>query len=102
MTLLASLPSQATLLDAVVASISSAAQHNPNDTQPPAVVLWPDKERQWEPIIPALRERLPLLSFGPYDPETMTGPAYWLRCAIAGALDRVTFPVGETPVIYLS
>ena len=47
-------------------------------------VLWPDKERQWEKAIPALRKELPgLLCLGQYDPDNRTGPAIWLRCAIA-------------------
>ena len=101
MSLLQTLPGDATLLDALVRSLQGAAAHNPNDAVPPAAILWTDKERQWESLIPALRARLPLLTLGAYDPATLTGPAYWLRCAIAGVLELEALPDGAPAVIYL-
>ena len=51
----------------------------------PACILWPDKDRQWEAVIPRLQIELPeLLVLGEYKPEKRTGPAIWLRCVIAG------------------
>jgi hypothetical protein len=47
-----------------------------------------------------LRDELPLLTLGPYDPGTRTGPAIWLRCALAGTLPEVVLSNG-VPVIYL-
>ena len=46
-----------TLLDALEQSLLRAGQYNKNDQCPPAAILWPDKERQWEPLLPALRTR---------------------------------------------
>ena len=66
----------ARLLDALVAALLRAGQFNKNDQVPPAAILWPDKERQWEPLLPALRERLPLLTLGPYVPAQRSGPAF--------------------------
>lgn len=89
-----------TLLDAIVSALLRAGNYNQNDQTPPAAILWPDKERQWEPLLPALRLRLPLLTLGSYDAAARTGPATYLRCMIAGALeDRL--PAGSVPVIYL-
>lgn len=101
MTLLDTLPAEATLRDAVVAAVSRAAAHNPNDAVAPAVILWTDKERQWEGLLPELRQHLPLLTLGPYLPEERSGPAFWLRCAIADVLDPAPVPARVTPVIYL-
>jgi len=56
-----------TLLDALIQSLSRAGEYNRDDQVAAAVILWPDKERQWEPVLPVLRERLPhLLTLGPY------------------------------------
>ncbi|MFZ1596661.1 MAG: hypothetical protein WAW26_12460, partial [Anaerolineae bacterium] len=57
-----------TLLDALTAALARAGQYNKNDQCPPAAILWPDKERQWEPLLPVLRSRLPLLTLGDYAP----------------------------------
>ena len=86
----------AVLLDA----LRSATSHNRSDGVAPAVVLWTDKERHWQPVLPRLRGELPLLTLGPYAPDALTGPAIWLRCVIAGTLPEVELPDG-TPVIYL-
>src|SRR5688572_5935118 len=101
MNLLTNLPADATLLDALVAAVGRAAAHNPNDGVAPAVILWTDKERQWEGLLPELRQHLPLLTLSAYAPEERSGPAFWLRCAIAGVLDPAPVPAGVTPVIYL-
>ena len=90
-----------TLLDAVIESIRRSHAYNANDAAPPAVVLWPDAERQWVQLIPLLAGALPILTFGAYDPGTRTGPAYWLRCMVDRTLPQDRIPVDETPVIYL-
>src|SRR5690606_22277277 len=40
-----------------------------------------------------------LLVFGAYNPEQRSGPAIWLKCAIAGLLNELAFD--GVPVIYL-
>ncbi len=66
------------------------------------IILWPDKERQWEKAIPVLRQELPeLLCLGAYRPEEGTGPAIWLRCAIAGKIPEFVLAEGKTPILYL-
>lgn len=89
------------MLDALVASLQRAASYNKNDQTPPAAILWPDKERQWEPLLPALRQRLPLLTLGPYAPTQRSGPASWLRCMIARTLQDEVLPAEAIPIIYL-
>lgn len=90
-----------TFLDALVEAIKTAGSYNKSDQVPPAVVLWPDRDRQWEPLLPLLRARLPVLTLGDYAPAERTGPAYWIRCMIARTLPEDALPEGETPVVYL-
>lgn len=89
-----------TLFEALLAALKRASIYNRNDQIAPAAVLWPDKERLWEPIIPRLRAQLPLVTLGPYVPAQRSGPAYWLRCMIGDTLDD-RLPAGVTPIIYL-
>ncbi len=98
-----------TFLDALVAALQRAGQYNKNDQTPPAAVLWTDRDRQWESLLPVRRERLPPLTVGPYAPDQRTGPAYWLRCMIARTLPDDVLPVRQAqgepadaiPIIYL-
>jgi len=92
---------QVTFLDALVEAIQRAGRYNKNDQVPPIVVLWTDKDRQWKPLLPLLRERLPLLTLGQYNPAELTGPAYWLRCVIARSLPEPQLAADVTPVLYL-
>lgn len=89
-----------TLLDALTASLHQASEYNRHDQMPPAAVLWPDKERQWEVLLPLLRTHLTILTLGDYQPEVRQGPAYYLRCMLASTLeDRL--PDGAVPILYL-
>ncbi len=91
-----------TFLDAVIEALKGAAAHNKNDQVAPAVVLWTDKERQWEPLLSILRShKVPVLTLGSFSPDKRTGPSYWLRCMIARALVDDKLPDDVTPIIYL-
>jgi hypothetical protein len=96
-------PSTATVLDKLLEALSQACVYNRNDQVPPAVLLWTDQDRQWEPLLPRLRGILPhLLTLGPYDPATRTGPAIWLRCMLARTLPGLAYWPDETiPILYL-
>lgn len=73
------------ILEQLIKAVRSASVFNAQIQVPPACILWPDKERQWEAIIPRLQEQMPeLCILGKYDPEQRRGPAIWLRAAIAG------------------
>ena len=87
-------------LDVLIQAIQDAGKYNENDTVAPAAILWPDQTRQWEPLLPVLRKRLPLLTLGDYCPEERTGPAYYLRCMIARTLED-QLPPDTIPVLYL-
>ncbi len=91
-----------TPLEALVSALHDAASYNSAAEAPPEAVVWCDVNREFEPLLPALRERLPeLLTYGEFDAATRTGPAVWLRAAIAGAVPAVVIPEGSTPILYL-
>lgn len=90
-----------TFLDAVADAIEAASAYNKHDQVPPAAVLWPDRDRQWEAVLPLLRERAPVFVLGEYSPGERTGPAYWLRCVIARTLPQLNLPSEQVPVLYL-
>lgn len=82
--------------------MEGAAAHNPDDADKPAAVLWSDPDSQWKNVISPLRRLLPqLLQLGDYDPEDLTGPSIWLRCAVDGTLVPPVLPPDSTPIIYL-
>lgn len=87
-----------TLLDAIRHRIDVALAHDHNAVEAPVVLMWPDKDRQFESVVEALAD-VPILILGPYEPGSFTGPAYWVRCVVAGTVDA-ELPAG-TPIIYL-
>lgn len=91
-----------TPLDVLVAALHDAASYNPGAEAAPEVVLWCDPNKEFSPLIPAMRERLPeLLTYGDHDPATRSGPAVWLRAVTTRALPAVPLPEGTTPIVYL-
>ncbi len=91
-----------TVLDALLASIQKAADHNVNDTVAPAAVLWTGEKKEWDRLVPRLRVLLPhFLVFGPCDKANRAGPAIWLRCVLAGKVPEITWAPGTVPIIYL-
>ena len=91
-----------TVCDRLIEEIRSDANYNSNVQVAPACILWPDGDKQFEPIIPRLQQEMPELRvLGDYDPDQKTGPAIWLRLVVADKIDDVKIPAGQTPIIYL-
>ena len=91
----------ATILSTLRVTLSDASKVNSSVQTKPAVVLWTDAERQWEPALAQLRQCLDgLLSMGDYNPDARQGPAIWLKCAVAGVFPEL-LPGSAPPVIYL-
>ncbi|OBG23486.1 hypothetical protein A5765_18795 [Mycolicibacterium celeriflavum] len=88
-----------TVLDALVLSVQGAADYNQNAHVAPVAVLWPDEARSWEAVVDRLGERVPVISLGEFDVERRRGPAYWLRCVVAGTYE-LSLPDG-VPIVYL-
>jgi len=85
----------------VAAALVGSAKGNTHTAAPAVTVLWPDKERHWETALPNLKQLLPgLLELGAFDPSSRSGPAVWLKCAIAGVLPEVQFQ--GVPVVYIT
>ena len=81
-------------------AVQSAANVNSHTAAAAAAILWPDKEGQWLAALPALRNLIPsLCMLGPYAPDLRSGPAVWLKCAIAGLLPDIQ--LDGVPVVYL-
>ena len=90
-----------TLTEKLIESVYAANKVNRTVQTPPATILWTDKERHWAAVAAGLQGRMPgLLTLGAFDGAQRTGPAIWLKCAIAGAFEDIDF-AGQTPVIYL-
>jgi len=90
-----------TFYKAFCESLRAASNYNSVDQVRPVVILWTDKERQWESLLSRLQADLPLLVLGAFDPATRTGPAIWLRCMVERILPEADWLDTETPIIYL-
>jgi len=72
------------VLDHLLKAVRDAAVFNPEVQVAPACILWPDRDHQWEAVIPVLQAELPeLMILGDYAPEKRIGPAIWLRWVLA-------------------
>lgn len=94
-------PSSTPTIDAALsAALLSSAKGNSHTAAAAAAVLWPDKEGQWQAVMPALKKLMPsLCELGAYTPDERRGPAVWLKCAIAGTLPDLK--IDGVPVVYL-
>ena len=91
-----------TIADRLIDEVRSAAAYNVNVQVAPRCILWPDGDRQWEPVIARLQSELPeLCVLGEYVPAEKVGPAIWLRLVIADKADEVKLPSDSTPILYL-
>ncbi|TWT48940.1 BREX-1 system phosphatase PglZ type B [Botrimarina hoheduenensis] len=92
----------ASISDKLMESVRSSAAYNANVQVAPACILWPDGDRQWEPVVPRLLQELPeLCVLGDYDPAQRTGPAIWLRVVIADKAEDTKLPSDRKPILYL-
>jgi hypothetical protein len=93
-----------TVLASVASALRSAAAYDRNDQVAPAAVLWPDEARQWESLIPKLREVMPeLITLGDFDRTgtTKIGPAIWVKCMVSRGLPMANWTANATPVVYI-
>src|SRR4051812_44276490 len=89
-----------TVLERLVASLDEAsAAFDGSVGVPPVALLWPDADREWEPIVPLLQQQRRVLKVAGYRQESAEGPAYWVRCGVEQTLD-VELPEG-LPIVYL-
>lgn len=93
---------EGTVLEALRDSIRATGKFAPGEIAPPAAIVWTDERREWQGVIPELKQAMPeLLELGDWDTAQRSGPVIWLKCAIAGVLDDWKPPQGLPPVLYL-
>jgi len=88
-----------TVLERLAAALDNAASSDGNVFAPPVAVLWPDQGRQWEGAIQALCEHRRVITLGSHNLDAPRGPAYWVRCVVAGTVD--VEGADGLPVVYL-
>lgn len=88
-----------TVLDRIVGCLRASQDYNANAQAAPIALLWPDESGQWQPVVDRLAEHLPIVSLGEHDPAARRGPAYWVRCVVAGTVD-VDLLEG-LPIVYM-
>jgi len=89
-----------TVIDSLELALDRALAFDGNVMEQPVALFWPDKDRQWEPILGELQQRRRLVRYGGFSVNNGEGPAYWLRCVIAGTVEVVDAPA-EVPIVYL-
>jgi hypothetical protein len=90
------------IIENLTKAIRSSAVFNPDVQVSPSCILWPDGDRQWEPVIQRLQSELPeLFILGDLNQSKRMGPAIWLRCVIAGTAPEITLPNQMKPIFYL-
>ena len=70
-----------TVIDTVVSKLREQAKRfNPALETQPVVVLWTDEKREWEGVLPNLKNAMPeLYALGEFKPLERSGPGAWLR-----------------------
>lgn len=85
----------------IARSLHAAANSNSQTSAAVAAVLWPDKDGIWSAAVPQLAQHLPsLMMLGSYELTSKTGPAIWLKCAVAGQLPEIDLK-SQVPIIYM-
>jgi len=90
-----------TVLAALIARLKEQAKRfNPALEAAPVAILWTDEKREWEAVLPKIKEALPeLFSLGDYKQDERSGPGVWLRMVADGKAGKVG--AGETAILYL-
>ena len=90
------------VLDHLLKAVRDTAVFNPDVQVAPACIMWPDRDRQWEAVVPVLQAELPeLMILGNFAPDKRIGPSIWLRCVITGHVEEISIPEDRTPILYL-
>ncbi len=91
-----------TPLDALVDALDAAGAYNVAAQAAPEAVLWCDESEEFAALVPLLRARLPnLFTLGDIDAGGRTGPAVWLRSAVARALPDIAWGAAKPTILYL-
>lgn len=88
-----------TVLAALIEKLrEQAKRYNPALESAPIAIMWTDEKREWEAVLPQIKQELPeLFSLGAYAPADRSGPGVWLRMVA----DRQVGKIEGTPILYL-
>jgi len=90
------------VLEKLIQLLQKSSVYNPDSQSRPTCILWPDKESQFESIIPELQKHLPeLFVLGEYVPEKRMGPSIWLRCVLENTIKDIELADDVIPILYL-
>lgn len=89
-----------TVIDSLELALDGALAFDGNLMDEPVALFWADERQQWQSIVPELQQRRRLVRYGDFSADKRQGPAYWLRCVIAGTVDVAGAPAG-VPIVYL-
>lgn len=90
-----------TLFDLLIERLDGARNAAAGSQVPPVALLWPDRNREWEKLIPLVSRRVEVAQLGDYRPGSLTGPSVWLRCLITGTVDLERPRRAGAAVVYL-
>ncbi|MCM8614228.1 MAG: BREX-1 system phosphatase PglZ type B [Candidatus Accumulibacter sp.] len=90
-----------TVLEALTIRLKEQTKRfNPALESAPVAILWTDERREWEPVLPRIKEALPeLFALGAYEPDQRSGPGVWLRMVADGQAGSVD--PERTAILYL-
>lgn len=88
-----------TMIERIVEMLDAEAACDPNVSTPPVALLWPDENQEWKAAIDSISAQRPVFTLGDFSESEHTGPAFWLRCHVAGTLESDS--ADATPIIYL-
>jgi hypothetical protein len=90
------------LEDKLKQSLKNAVLYHSDLFVKPEVLLWPDPDKQWEPIIRELQKTVKeLLVLGDYKPEAKQGPAIYIKCMVARTLPEADWSDNIVPILYI-
>ena len=89
-----------TVLDRLISALDERAGRTGSDMRPVAI-LWPDAQRQWQSVVPVLREHRVIIELGDHAPAESRGSAYWIRAVVDGVVAIPGQDEDRPPVIYL-
>ncbi|MGO8880750.1 MAG: BREX-1 system phosphatase PglZ type B [Desulfomonilaceae bacterium] len=90
------------IIDSLIGALRASANYSSDVQVAPFCIIWPDKDRQFECVIPRIQIELPeLFVLGDYNPLKRVGPSIWLRCVLARTLEEPRPDPEKTPIFYL-
>lgn len=68
------------IVEHLQSDLRKATDFNSEIQVAPPCILWPNKECQWEAVMPLVQKKLPtLIILGDFAPENSMEPAIWLH-----------------------